>query len=119
MVHARTSFGHRGEDLAVVFLQSHGFTIVERNFRIRGGEIDIIAEKRGRIHFVEVKTRRDTSYGFPEEAVTRTKLQSITLTAHAWMSARRSPSTLFQIDVISILFSSSGKLEIQYIENVE
>ena len=63
------SFGDRGEDLAAQYLEKRGCRILERQFRAKTGEIDIIAEDRGALLFIEVKTRRPTRFGAPAQAV--------------------------------------------------
>ncbi|MCR4324789.1 MAG: YraN family protein [Candidatus Curtissbacteria bacterium] len=64
-----TNIGKIGEDAAVKFLQKNGYKIIEHNFRIRGGEIDIIAKDGKTLVYVEVKTRSTSAFGLPEEAV--------------------------------------------------
>ena len=61
--------GKLGEDAVCRYLEQHGYQIRCRNFRIRGGEIDIVAEKGEELCFVEVKTRTSDEYGLPSEAV--------------------------------------------------
>lgn len=70
MADRRGEFGRRGEDAACAYLLRHGYSIVERNYRCRRGEIDIIAAKDGGAVFVEVKTRRSLKFGTPGMAVT-------------------------------------------------
>ena len=65
--------GGLGEDFAVYYLESCGYRIIERNFRCRLGEIDLIAQDGKTLVFVEVKTRRSRRYGSPQEAVTTAK----------------------------------------------
>ena len=65
MADRRGDFGRRGEDAACAYLLRHGYSIVERNYRCRRGEIDIIAVKDGGAVFVEVKTRRSLKFGTP------------------------------------------------------
>lgn len=69
----RGKLGKEGEDRACAYLETCGYRIVERNFRCRSGEIDIVAaeERGGIICFVEVKTRRGCAFGLPKEAVDR------------------------------------------------
>ena len=74
-MHERAQLGRRGEEVAAAFLERQGYTILERNFRLRQGEIDLIAAKDETVAFVEVKTRRTLDYGLPSEAVTYTKQQ--------------------------------------------
>ena len=70
MADRRGDFGRRGEDAACAYLLRHGYSIIERNYRCRRGEIDIIAAKDGGAVFVEVKTRRSLKFGTPGMAVT-------------------------------------------------
>ena len=65
MADRRGDFGRRGEDAACAYLLRHGYSIIERNYRCRRGEIDIIAAKDGGAVFVEVKTRRSLKFGTP------------------------------------------------------
>lgn len=69
--------GSKGEDLAAEFLKEKGYRIVTKNFKTSIGEIDIIAEDKGTLVFVEVKTRNNTSYGYPFEAVNYRKKEKI------------------------------------------
>ena len=73
--------GRMGEDEASKFLLSEGFEILKRNFRNRFGEVDIIARKGSAVHFIEVKTRRSNSCGYPEECVNGLKKNKIQRTA--------------------------------------
>ncbi len=79
----RKQTGERGEELAARLLWKKGFRIIERNYRCDVGEIDLIAEDRGTVVFVEVKTRRSLASGAPEEAVDREKRRRI-LRAAEW-----------------------------------
>ena len=65
------SVGKFGEDLALIYLKRQGYKIIERNFRIRGGEIDIIAQDNNTLVYIEVKTRTSHAFGLPEESPSR------------------------------------------------
>jgi putative endonuclease len=83
---ARQGLGRTGENLAAEALTKTGYHILERNFRCRHGEIDLVAENGHDLIFVEVKARRGTSYGRPEDALTfykRRKLEEIRIYQHA------------------------------------
>jgi len=67
------NLGKQGEGVAVEFLKKQGYRVVERNYRTRKGEIDVVCEHSGCIIFVEVKTRRSLAFGHPEEAVDERK----------------------------------------------
>lgn len=93
-----------GEDLAVFYLKTHFYRILERNFRCRMGEIDIIAEKNGYIIFVEVKYRKTDSSGSPAEAVNYYKQRHIRNSALYYLQAHnKTENTACRFDVIDIL----------------
>ena len=77
----RGELGRLGEDFAAGLLIAEGYRVIERNFRCKAGEVDIIAEKNGEISFVEVKTRRTLTFGQPVEAVTGEKQRHLRNTA--------------------------------------
>ncbi|MDD3190446.1 MAG: YraN family protein [Candidatus Pacebacteria bacterium] len=112
MPSSKRNFGDWGEDLARKFLEKNDFEILKNNFQKRFGEIDIIAEKKGSLHFIEVKTRTESSvkkFGLPEEAVTEKKQQKIIATAETYLAENDYPSdTDWQIDIISIITDNSG-----------
>ena len=74
---ARQGLGRTGERLAAEALLSKGYRILERNFRCRQGEIDIVAEDEQDLIFVEVKARRGVSFGLPEDALTMRKCRKL------------------------------------------
>ncbi len=76
--------GAQGEELATRFLIQLGYIIIERNWRTRYGEIDIIVKKANTLYCVEVKTRTNLSYGYPIDAITPKKIQRMQLTAHMY-----------------------------------
>ena len=69
--------GNKGEDMAVAFLQQKGYNILERNFRYKRNEIDIVARVDNLLIFVEVKLRRDSSFGYPETFVSDQQIDRI------------------------------------------
>lgn len=75
MVHRNKHIGQVGEDLAIHFLKSKDFRMIERNWRTRSGEVDIICLKNDQIAFVEVKTRMTPYLGWGEEAINQHKKQ--------------------------------------------
>lgn len=83
--------GKAGEDYTANWLQKQGYTILDRNWRCRWGEVDIIAQKGGIVAFVEVKTRRPGAMVSPLEAVDWTKRRRIVRTAVTWMQRSKSP----------------------------
>lgn len=102
-MHERAQLGRRGEEVAAAFLERQGYTILERNFRLRQGEIDLIAAKDETVAFVEVKTRRTLDYGLPSEAVTYTKQQKIRQAALAYLQGQEHYYKVLSFDVIEVL----------------
>lgn len=95
--------GDIGEALAVKILQKKGYTILDKNFRLRTGEIDIIAKHKGYIVFVEVKYRQNTGKGNPAEAVDYRKQQKIIATAKSYIQRNSLYDCDFRFDVIEII----------------
>jgi len=108
---ARQGLGRLGERLAAEKLLSRGYRILERNFRCRYGEIDLVAEDEQDLVFVEVKTRRGTAYGLPEEAVTPRKQRKIVEVASYYIDVHDCPERSWRVDVVAVQLSVSGKLE--------
>lgn len=114
---SKTDFGKYGEDLAVSFLQKHGYKVIERNFRIRGGEIDIVAIFQNTLVIVEVKTRTSHQFGLPEESITSHKLKFLERAAKFLRNARRNLPLAERIDVVTVDFTNRDAPEIKVIKN--
>lgn len=104
----RAAIGRDAEDFACSFLQAQGYTIIERNWRTRLGEIDIIAEKQGALVFIEVKFRSSDRFGAPEEAVDRSKLRRLERLATAYMRQATRRYTGFGIEVVCVRRTPTG-----------
>jgi putative endonuclease len=98
----RVELGKWGEDCACRELRRRGYEILERRYRTRYGEIDIIASDRGVLVFIEVKARRSATYGPPVEAVTWHKRRRLLQLAESYIAARRLSNTPCRFDVVSI-----------------
>ncbi len=114
----RRQFGNRGEDLAAVFFLDKGFRILERNWNCRLGEIDLIVEKAGRFHFVEVKTRRALTFGYPEESITRTKLKHLARAIEVYLLQSKIQIRDYQVDALAIVAPIGGERDYHYVENI-
>lgn len=100
---SKDDLGRRGEELAARYLTGRGYRILDRNWRCRLGEIDIVAERSGTVAVVEVKTRSSTAYGHPFDAITPAKAARLRRLAVAWCdAAQRAPRTL-RVDAIAVL----------------
>ena len=80
------ALGAKGEQLAADYLQRLGYTLLKRNYRGNGGEIDIIAQKQGVTYFVEVKSRTHSGFTNPADSVTPRKREQISKAASAWFA---------------------------------
>jgi len=108
--------GKLGETLAANYLQSKGYTIEERNWRINRLEIDIIAKKDETLIFVEVKTRSNTEFGHPEMSVTARKERLITAGATAYME-KIEHEWAIRFDIISVVMGRDQKPDIRHLED--
>ncbi len=103
MVNQHIRFGQEGETVAVRHLKKCGYKILERNYRNKIGEIDIIAKDRDTIVFVEVKTRRNDHFGGPKWAVTYRKQQKISMVALAYLKELRMSDRKARFDVVTVV----------------
>ena len=111
MADERHERGRRGEDEAVRVLKKKGYRVLERNFRGRFGEIDIVAKDGKSVVFVEVKTRSVTAagdYGTPGEAVGAKKRERIIKAAHEWLRRRKDKDCLARFDVVEVIIREDG-----------
>lgn len=108
MILRNKELGEKGEDIAVRYLKSRGYRIVARNYRVRLGEIDIIAEQGADLVFVEVKTRSDNSFGSPFESVTVQKQKQLSRVALEYLSRNGCQDRPARFDVVGIRFESGG-----------
>lgn len=103
--------GKKGEELAIKHLLTYRYTVKDRNFRTRFGEIDIVAEKDCTIYFVEVKTRVGISKGKPYEAVTRRKLQHLKNASELYVLKNKLKNYKLSLMVISIVLKKDLTIE--------
>ena len=97
------SLGRKGEDIACKALKKDKCRVLEKNYRCRQGEIDIVAEDKGKVLcFVEVKAKSSMGFGLPEEAVTRRKQNKIQAAAFSYIESRGLKSRPMRFDVVSV-----------------
>jgi putative endonuclease len=99
--------GASGEDLACRHLVKQGFVVVERNYRCRVGEIDVVARDGDTLVFVEVKERGDASHGTAVEAVTGPKRRRVIRAAQLWAAAHGASESPIRFDVVAIDWKGS------------
>lgn len=102
MTDARQRLGHQGETLACDELQSLGYTIVERRFRTRFGEIDVVADDHGTLVFVEVKTKTDSTFSDPVESVTAAKQRRLVSMAEQYVAFQQNDDMPCRFDVVTV-----------------
>lgn len=98
--------GRQGEERAVSYLQKRGYHILAQNFYTRYGELDIVCKKGHKLIFVEVKTRRSTKFGSPEEAITSSKIVHLKKAAAVYLEAYEPKFSEIRFDVITILWEN-------------
>lgn len=119
MPHARRLLGNRGEALAEQFLTQRGYRVLDRNYRCTYGEIDLICRDGSCLVFVEVKTRRGSAFGAPEEAVTAAKMVHIVNAAGQYLALHDASEQQWRIDVVAVCLDTAGRpLETRLIEGV-
>ena len=99
---SRTALGRLGEDEAARHLAGLGYRIIARNVRFRFGELDIVAEEKGCLVFVEVKTRTGHEYGTAAEAITPTKQRQLTRLAEVYLSGMGGDGRSCRFDVVTV-----------------
>jgi putative endonuclease len=111
--------GAFGEATIAAYLQSRSFEIIDRNWRIKEGEIDLVAtDQSGVIHFVEVKTRSSLAFGDPLEAIDVAKARRLQRLALAWLVINHHFGNDYFIDVAAVLLAADGSHTIDYRENI-
>lgn len=99
--------GQKGEETAVSYLKKEGYAVLEKNYRFKKSEIDIIAEKQNTIVFVEVKTRTSTRFGNPEDFVDKAKAAKVIEGAENYIEQSEWKQSI-RFDIISIIFHGEG-----------
>lgn len=115
---ASDRLGRRGEDLAAEFLTASGLVVLDRNWRCRDGELDLVATDRARLVVCEVKTRSGPGFGSPAEAVTAAKATRIRRLAAAWLAAHRVGWCEVRFDVLAVRCPASGPATVEHLQGV-
>ena len=110
--------GAEGEDLATDYLRDNGYLVVERNWR-RGShiELDIVAEREGTLHFVEVKTRSSESWQSPEDAITPQKLKALVRAVNNYV-AHNNIECEVALDLIAIENNPDGTHKLRFVPDI-
>ena len=108
--------GKSGEGIAAGFLTQNGYRIIDVNYRCPIGEIDIVAREKGELVFVEVKTRKSSALGYPEQAVGTAKQKKMSQLALWYLRDKKVGDAPVRFDVVAILMLPSGN-DIRLIRN--
>jgi len=115
---AKDELGRRGEKLAEQHLEARGYRLIERNWRCRHGEIDLVMRGGASIVFVEVKTRTSTAFGHPLEAITPQKLARLRRLAGLWRDAHPEERGRSRIDAVAVLAPRDEPPTIEHLAGV-
>lgn len=114
----RREVGAKGENVAAEHLKKRGYKIIQRNFRCRQGEIDIIAQQGECLVFVEVRTKKSYGYGTPEESITIEKSERLISLAEGYIQTLDTPPQSWRIDVVAVELTPGNKTSrLEHIEN--
>jgi len=115
----RKELGRWGEDTAEKYLEDNGISIIQKNYRTRYGEIDLIGKEDKDFVFIEVKTRQSQRFGFPEEAVTNNKLDRIETVVWDYFEEFNINDVDWRIDIVSIIRDAkTDQFQLKWIKNV-
>jgi putative endonuclease len=113
----RAALGAYGERVAVRVLTDQGLQVLDRNWRCRAGELDVVARDGTALVFCEVKTRSAGGFGHPVEAVTAVKRRRLRHLARAWLDAHDHHAPDLRFDVIGVLVPRSGPARVTHLRN--
>ena len=117
--HGPGSIGGRAEDRALTHLEQAGLTLLERNFRCRSGEIDLIMRDGATLVFVEVRMRRQSRFGTAAESIDTRKLRKIRSAADFWLRCAWNGTSKTRIDVVTLDGSDSRTARIAWLRGVD
>ncbi|PKL45389.1 MAG: YraN family protein [Candidatus Riflebacteria bacterium HGW-Riflebacteria-2] len=116
MSEARKQLGNRGEDLALTHLEALGMRLVDRNYRWRGGEIDLIMRDGNILVFAEVRSKSGVGHGTPLETINYKKRRQIERCARQYLAHKKvSPDVCCRFDAVGVLIQKDGSVKIEHI----
>jgi len=117
MGNTKLELGRKGEEAAVNLLKRRGYKIIEQNYKNKLGEIDIIAKDKKTLCFIEVKTRTNLKFGYPQEAVTATKQKKINKVALGYLKQYNLLTIPARFDIVSVVSNNQNKFDIEIIKD--
>ena len=112
----RRALGTSGEEAVARWYERAGYEVLDRNWRVREGELDLVLRRGRTVVICEVKTRRGTGFGLPAEAVTLAKQRKLRTLALRWLAAHRTRGVDLRFDVASVLAARDVEPVIEVIE---
>ncbi len=109
--------GKKGEAFAIEYLKKTGYKLLAKRYRYHRGEIDIIAREGNTLVFIEVKTRKTTEFGYPEESVSPAKQNKLKKTAYGYLEENKFFGQPCRFDVISLVLNENGKFDLHHIKD--
>jgi putative endonuclease len=110
--------GKLGEEIAAKYLLDKGYQLLDQNFNVKYGEIDLVALDKDCVVFVEVKTRTSAAFGNPEDSVTPAKIERMQNAALLWMQAHTEVPDDWRMDVIAIVLGHENDItDLQHFVN--
>jgi putative endonuclease len=109
--------GILGEEMAIKYLLEKGYEILHRNWRHKNWEVDVIASKKNKLHIIEIKTRRTSTFGYPEDDVSKRKIKYLMSAAEEFILLNPRWK-LLQFDILSISLAKNNQAEFFFIEDV-
>ncbi len=117
MGNTKLEIGRKGEEAAVNLLKRRGYKIIEQNYKNKLGEIDIIAKDKKTLCFIEVKTRTNLKFGYPQEAVTAAKQKKINKVALSYLKQYNLFNIPARFDIVSVVSNNQNKFDIEIIKD--
>jgi len=115
---AKDELGRRGEELAARWYEQRGYAILDRNWRCKTGELDLVVRHAETTVFVEVKTRTSVAYGHPFEAITTAKTERLRRLAAEWCHAQAGVPGAVRIDAVAVIDAWSAVPSIERLEGI-
>ena len=112
---ARHLRGLAGEQAALAFLTSCGWSVEAHRFRLGRHDLDLVVRRNGLVAFVEVKTRRSSAFGLPAEAVGWRKQRTLAKVAELWRLRYGRPGDSYRFDVVSVTVGAEGRLAVEHL----
>ena len=110
--------GNYGERVAATFLRRHGYTVLTRNYKVTGGEIDLVCRHGDVLAFVEVRTRAGEEFGRPAESIDARKEDALRLAARRYLELLKKDDITYRFDAVEVRLRAGEIPECTLIENL-